>query len=221
MRQSHLTITNPRAWSHHTCPLDKHRLVLEDWPVVITKVSTTDPNPNRARATGLTVLVCSASGRLEHHSWIWNPGYAARTHEMFKHGFPELLTNAPRFEDECEEVSGVINMPAKVGYKHLKSELWVLHRELARAGAGLVANNALVCDIAETIENPPDLKTQYERSVGSIPADINTKLPIRQVTMLLRIIKAGMAAGFRLPIDCWTAAPPLFPATYQATEARA
>ena len=211
MPASHVPIRNPwPSWSHHNCPLEEHRLDL-DWPVALMRLSVTDRNPNRARAMGLTVLMCWPNARLEHHSWIWNPGEpAAVAHEAFGGCPPDVLSEAPRFEDEHAEVAGVINLAGKIGYKTLKSDLWILHREFERVGAGLVANTGLICDVADTMEDPPDLRQQYERFVGKLPDRLNTDLPIVQLTLLLQVIEAGVANGFRLPIDPWTGTPQLF-----------
>lgn len=99
----------------------------------------TDRNPNRARALGLTVLKCWPNARIEHYSWLWNPGEPAPVaHEVFVGCPPEHLSEAPRFEDQHAEVASVINLAGKIGYKTLTSDLWILDREFERAGAGLV-----------------------------------------------------------------------------------
>lgn len=211
MPANHVPIRNPwPSWSHHNCPLEEHRLDL-DWPAALMRLSITDRNPNRARAMGLTVLKCWPNARIEHHSWIWNPGDAAAVaHEVFGGRPPEVLSEAPRFEHEHEEVAVVLSRVAKIGYKTLKSDLWVLHREFERAGAGLLSNTGLICDIADTMQDPPELRQQYERFVGKVPNGLNTDLPIVQLWMLLRVIEVGVEHGFRLPVDPWTGTDPLF-----------
>ena len=211
MPASQVPIRNPsHSWSHHNCPLEEHRLDL-DWPVALMRLSVTDRNPNRARAMGLTVLKCWPNARIEHHSWIWNPGEPVAVAPEVLGGRPsEVLSDAPRFEDQHAEVACVINLAGKIGYKTLKSDLWVLHREFERVGAGLVANTGLICDVADTMENPSDLRQQYERFVGKLPEGLNTDLPILQLSMLLRVIEAGVEHGFRLPVDPWTGTPQLF-----------
>ena len=211
MPVSHVPITNPwHSWSHHDCPLQEHRLDLE-WPVALLRLLVTDRDPNRARAMGLTVLKCWPNARIEHHSWIWNPGeQAAVAHEVFGGRPPEHLSEAPRFEEQHAEVADVINLAGKIGYKTLKSDLWILDREFERAGAGLVGNTGLICDVADLIDDPMDLWKQYQRVVGKLPEGFDPESPIHQLSLLLRVIEAGVNHGFRLPVDPWTPTPQLF-----------
>lgn len=67
-----------------------------------------------------------------------------------------------------------------------------------------------MCDVADMIDDPLDLRQQYERCVGKLPGGLDTELPILQLSMLLRVMEAGVDQGFHLPVDPWTPTPQLF-----------
>ena len=118
------------------------------------------------------------------------------------------MGDAPRFEEQHAEVADVINLAAKIGYKNLKSDLWILDREFERAGAELVGNTGLMFDVADLIDDPMDLWKEYQRVVGKLPEGFDPESPIRQLSLLLRVIEAGEDHGFRLPVDPWDADAP-------------